>query len=98
METCFSNFCYTRNARLARISLAFFVRLFKKILELLLSDESSQYIEPTVVTDVDIDDILMKDELFGPILPIIEVDGFNDAIKLIKTQEKPLAAYCFGNF
>lgn len=60
------------------------------------SDESSQYIEPTVVTDVDIDDILMKDELFGPILPIIEVDGFNDAIKLIKTQEKPLAAYCFA--
>lgn len=42
------------------------------------------------------DDILMKDELFGPILPIVEVKNFDDALKTIKTQEKPLAAYCFG--
>lgn len=60
------------------------------------SDQTTRYIEPTVVTDVTMDDILMKDELFGPILPIVEVKNFDDALKTIKTQEKPLAAYCFA--
>ena len=50
------------------------------------------------MTEVTTDDIIMKDELFGPILPIIQVANFDEALKLIKTQEKPLAAYCFGDY
>ena len=70
----------------------------KKIRILITSDSSCRYIEPTVVTEVTTDDIIMKDELFGPILPIIQVANFDEALKLIKTQEKPLAAYCFGDY
>ena len=42
------------------------------------------------------DDILLKDEIFGPIMPIIEVKDFDEALRNIYTQEKPLAAYCFS--
>ena len=42
------------------------------------------------------DDILMEEELFGPILPIVTVDNFDDALSKVHSLEKPLAAYCFG--
>ena len=42
------------------------------------------------------DDALMKDELFGPILPIVEVKDIEEAIKIVRADEKPLASYCFG--
>lgn len=40
-------------------------------------------IEPTIVTGVQPDDVLMEGELFGPILPIIEVGTFEDACELV---------------
>ena len=57
---------------------------------------TKQFIEPTIVTNVKMDDPLMKDELFGPILPIVEVKSLEEAISIIKADEKPLASYCFG--
>ena len=60
-------------------------------------DEGS-YIEPTVVVNVKMDDALLRDELFGPILPIVEVKDINEAIKIVRADEKPLASYCFGKF
>lgn len=38
----------------------------------------------------------MKDEIFGPILPIITFNSFDEAVKLIKSKEKPLCMYYFG--
>ncbi|CBY37882.1 unnamed protein product [Oikopleura dioica] len=43
------------------------------------------------------DDILMEEELFGPILPIVTVDNFDDALEKVHSLEKPLAAYCFAH-
>lgn len=40
-------------------------------------------IEPTIVTGIQPDDVLMEGELFGPILPIIEVGTFEDACELV---------------
>ncbi|CBY40459.1 unnamed protein product [Oikopleura dioica] len=60
-------------------------------------DEKTCYIEPTVVVDVTMDDILMEEELFGPILPIVTVDNFDDALEKVHSLEKPLAAYCFAH-
>ena len=37
----------------------------------------------------------MQEEIFGPILPILFYDNFNDVIQQIKAKEKPLAAYLF---
>ena len=49
-----------------------------------------------ISSGVKMDDILLKDEIFGPIMPIIEVSDFDEALGNIYTQEKPLAAYCFA--
>jgi len=43
------------------------------------------------------DDVLMEEELFGPILPIVTVDNFDEALEKVHSLEKPLAAYCFAH-
>ncbi|KAJ7573939.1 Aldehyde/histidinol dehydrogenase [Mycena floridula] len=52
-------------------------------------------IEPTVVTDVLLDDSLMADELFGPLLPIVPVDSVEEAMKIINDRPTPLVIYVF---
>ncbi|XP_072298518.1 aldehyde dehydrogenase family 3 member B1 [Eucyclogobius newberryi] len=61
------------------------------------SDEADKYISPTVLVDVSEDDALMKEEIFGPLLPIITVGSVEEAIDFINRQEKPLALYAFSN-
>ena len=51
--------------------------------------------EPTLVLNPTWESTIMQEEIFGPILPILFYDNFNDAIQQIKTKEKPLAAYLF---
>ncbi|KAK4475886.1 hypothetical protein MN116_001132 [Schistosoma mekongi] len=60
-----------------------------------VSDANDNYIAPTVVLDVDEEDILMQDEIFGPILPVLSVKSPSDAIRIINSKEKPLAIYVF---
>jgi len=59
------------------------------------SDEKDLYIAPTLMDNVSWDDAVMKEEIFGPILPILEYEDLDDAIKQIKSKEKPLALYLF---
>jgi len=54
-----------------------------------------KFMEPTVVTGVGLDDSIMKEEIFGPILPIINVESTEEAIKIINGRDKPLALYVF---
>lgn len=58
-------------------------------------DPESKYVEPTVVTGVTLDDPLMTEEIFGPILPIYTVDSVDEAISIINSKEKPLTLYVF---
>jgi acyl-CoA reductase-like NAD-dependent aldehyde dehydrogenase len=58
-------------------------------------DEQDKFIEPTIVTDVGKDDILMQDELFAPVIPIITVKDMDEAIEYINDGENPLALYLF---
>lgn len=53
------------------------------------------YIAPTLLDNVDWDDIVMQEEIFGPILPVIEFENLDDAIKKVKERSKPLALYLF---
>lgn len=55
------------------------------------------YIAPTVVTNVKPDDTLMQEEIFGPILPIVNVADAYEAIKFINAREKPLSLYVFSS-
>jgi len=59
--------------------------------------DDGRYIEPTVLTNVKLDDPIMRDEIFGPIMPIINVESLDEALKIIKKEEKPLASYCFAD-
>lgn len=57
---------------------------------------SSLSIEPTVVVDPDPDEPLMREEIFGPILPILAYESLDDAIAFVNGRPKPLAAYFFS--
>ncbi len=59
------------------------------------SDVAAMKIAPTVVVDPDIDEPLMTDEIFGPILPVVTVQSLDEAIKFVNSRPKPLAAYLF---
>ncbi|KAL4829550.1 hypothetical protein H8958_005156 [Nasalis larvatus] len=61
------------------------------------SDESDRYIAPTVLVDVQETEPVMQEEIFGPILPILNVRSVDEAIEFINRREKPLALYAFSN-
>ena len=52
-------------------------------------------IEPTVMVGVTPEDAVMQQEIFGPILPILEYEYSQDVIEYIDANEKPLALYIF---
>ncbi|EJV59411.1 aldehyde dehydrogenase [Bacillus mycoides] len=54
------------------------------------------HIEPTVLTNVTWKSAVMEDEIFGPILPIIEYDKIEEVIETIQHHPKPLALYVFS--
>lgn len=58
-------------------------------------DEEGLRIEPTVLVDVDSDQPVMREEIFGPILPLIPVSGLDEALGYIAQGDKPLSAYLF---
>ena len=60
-------------------------------------DPERRRIAPTVIQVNDREDPLMQEELFGPLLPILEVDGLDQAIEWINQRPKPLALYLFSS-
>jgi aldehyde dehydrogenase (NAD+) len=59
------------------------------------TDRATKYIAPTVLADVDPDAPVMREEIFGPVLPIVTVAGLDEAIDFINDHDKPLALYAF---
>ena len=61
-------------------------------------DISDRYVEPTIVADVKLDSKLMSEEIFGPILSVMQYDSIDDVIKIInsETLKNPLALYVFS--
>jgi aldehyde dehydrogenase (NAD+) len=65
-------------------------------------DENDLYISPTILDGVDEDDSCMKEELFGPLLPIKTYDNIKNAVEFVKNpkypiREKPLGLYVFSS-
>lgn len=61
------------------------------------TDINELYIEPSILIDVKPTDSIMQDEIFGPLLPIVNVCNHEEAIDFINSREKPLALYVFSN-
>ena len=77
---------------------------YRRLLELLDSgtvieggqhDPASLRIAPTLLTVTDWDSPIMQEEIFGPLLPVLEYDRLKSAIALINSRPKPLAFYYF---
>jgi len=60
------------------------------------TDASSNYIHPTIITDVNFQDSTMSEEIFGPLTPVIR-STTQQAIDTIKSMPHPLAIYIFSN-
>ncbi|MFB9582598.1 aldehyde dehydrogenase family protein [Streptomyces goshikiensis] len=58
-------------------------------------DRARRYIAPTVLAEVAPDSPVMGEEIFGPILPLLEVADLDEAIAFIRDRDKPLALYAF---
>ena len=59
-------------------------------------DAADRYIEPTLLDNVSVDSTVMREEIFGPVLPIVEIESVDKAIEFINNREKPLALYVFA--
>ncbi|GET22135.1 aldehyde dehydrogenase [Prolixibacter denitrificans] len=59
-------------------------------------DASEKYIAPTIIDNVSPDFMVMQDEIFGPILPVMTFEHIDEAIGYVNKNEKPLAFYYFG--
>jgi aldehyde dehydrogenase (NAD+) len=59
-------------------------------------DEKEKFIAPTIIDNVDPDFLVMQEEIFGPILPVMTFEHIDETIEYINKNEKPLAFYYFG--
>lgn len=60
-------------------------------------DEATCFVAPTVLTDVRLDSACMREEIFGPLLPIIPYKTLDEACALVRKYPKPLALYVFSS-
>lgn len=60
------------------------------------TDEQERFIEPTLLKVTNLDSPVMNNEIFGPVLPIIEFKDKKEALELVNKRPKPLAFYYFG--
>ncbi|GAB1452408.1 aldehyde dehydrogenase [Draconibacterium sp.] len=59
-------------------------------------DEKERFVAPTIIDNVNPDFLIMQEEIFGPILPVMTFEHIDETIEYINKNEKPLAFYYFG--
>ena len=59
-------------------------------------DSADNYIDPTILTNVSKNSLIMEEEIFGPIMPVVTFKTLEEATALINEKEKPLALYIFS--
>ncbi len=68
----------------------------KKVVGQSITHQGDKLISPTVLRDVTWDDPIMKEEIFGPLLPVLTYSSIDELIAILQTKEKPLALYLFS--
>lgn len=61
------------------------------------TDINSLYVAPTIIDEPKLDSEVMKNEIFGPILPVISYENISEIDAVISNYEKPLSLYVFSN-
>jgi aldehyde dehydrogenase (NAD+) len=59
------------------------------------SDSEKRYLAPTLINEPQLDSAIMKEEIFGPLLPIISYENETEIETIISKYEKPLSVYVF---
>ena len=60
-------------------------------------EEADRTIHPTLLTDVTPDMLIMQEEIFGPVVPVLTYRNIDDVIAYISSRPKPLALYIYSN-
>lgn len=60
-------------------------------------NREERVIKPTILHNVELDDPVMQDEIFGPVIAVLEYETLDEAFEIVRDFEKPLAAYMFTN-
>lgn len=60
-------------------------------------DADARYVEPTILTAVPWTATVMQEEIFGPILPVVEFSALDDVLARLRERATPLALYLFTN-
>jgi aldehyde dehydrogenase (NAD+) len=60
-----------------------------------ITDFGTRYVSPTIIRDVKPGDPIMKEEIFGPVLPVIDFDNFDEVYNIIEQNPSPLSTYIF---
>ena len=58
--------------------------------------KESRYISPTIIDGVSPEDPIMQEEIFGPLLPVVEFISLDEAISYVRERPKPLSLYFFS--
>ncbi len=72
-------------------------RHFDRLNAFAAGEASDLYIPPTILTDATWDSPVMQDEIFGPILPVLEFENLDDVLVQLRNRPTPLALYLFTN-
>lgn len=59
-------------------------------------DDHTLRIEPTILDNINYDDLVMQEEIFGPLLPILTFEDLYSSLNVINSKSTPLALYYFG--
>lgn len=59
-------------------------------------DQASCDIAPTLLENTAVDSVVLQEEIFGPILPIVAYRDLDEAIRFVNEREKPLVIYIFS--
>ena len=68
---------------------------YKKVVVGGTANRSTLQIEPTIMDNVTFSDLVMQEEIFGPILPVLTYDFIDEAVDTIRSMAHPLALYIF---
>ncbi len=59
-------------------------------------EADKRFMPPTLLTSVTENNPIMREEIFGPVLPILTFGSLDEAVRIIRTRDKPLALYIFS--